>query len=517
MAAKTTSVELKGDKVQARSLAEAHVPRLMFDFRRNQSFQDLKIYSETKKFFDQTGAYVGTVYMQSVNGAENIVVSCDAGKLAKPEEKHEAQVTPLPLARLVPCMRSKDNQYWVACLSGTFEGPYKLFKNVTGITAADMEDNVEANIDGQFMSTDGEYYLFFVAQTGLLPASLTSDNTDPGPNYQPSLDAVSEIVCQIDDVAPILTECPAGNQFYTILPNYVGVIYGDWSYKNTGSTGYIDRYIVFGDVNNYLPEAYVGQYTSYSQTYHTKAGSGVDSFFIRWGGGLFPTGCDFHNVQVPDYTDHAQEWALDSARDTYEAVGWQGGTSGNRADIVYQETSNNMFNGRFAVRMEQAYRNKFCCGYTKLNQTTHDITTVTASACTADADGEVNNSTITEYSDYFQVNSRPYLLQGPMTAHTPTYSTGSNMMKYYGTDSLAETTGLMSAVLAKPGDDDIAYHYVGPNNKNELTVTVFVATGVPKKHTIPKMLDVDGNLVEFYGEIFLGRLDTAIEEKVQLY
>jgi len=187
MAAKTTQVDLKGDKVQARSLAEAHVPRLMFDFRKNQSFQNLDIYSETKKFFDKTGAYVGTVYMQSVNGAENIVVMCDAGKKMEETRVTKELAVVENLANIVPCfIVTGDEPYseeivgYIACLSGSFLGPYQFFVKPSGDDKAVLEGFYHSGFEdyvaatafpaSKFLAVCAEKTILYFLPSGTAPA-----------------------------------------------------------------------------------------------------------------------------------------------------------------------------------------------------------------------------------------------------------------------------------------------------------------------------------------------------------
>ena len=171
MAAKTTSIELKGDRVQARSLAEAHVNRLLFDFRKNASFQQLPIYSQTKKFYDQTGAYVGTVYMQTVNGAENIVVHCGAGR--KYKEEHLEIERPNMIDQLIPCIIvTKPESYseeivgYIVCMSGSFLGPYVYVEK--------PEDDDKAVIEG-FYHEGFQYYVEDLALPGMHQLGIAPD------------------------------------------------------------------------------------------------------------------------------------------------------------------------------------------------------------------------------------------------------------------------------------------------------------------------------------------------------
>jgi len=482
MAAKTTQVELKGDRVQARSLAEAHVPRLMFDFRRNQSFQDLAIYSETKKFYDQTGAYVGTVYMQSVNGAENIVVTCDAGKPEIPKEKHAEQITPLPLSRLVPCMRSGDNQYWVACMSGTFEGPYKLFKNVTGVTAADMDDNVEVNIDGQFMSTDGEYYLFFVAQTGVRPGGTDIDltgNLSETHDFTSSAGTIHVVICWGGCMGRNAWTSEADR---TVTENRSIMVYGtDIGLPRNG-------FIAVDESDRYGGNCWVSYGYGCSGELTVVEQDVIDA-------------CG--NVGNPGPTP---------GEDTFSIPG---GEYYNQWNTTYTAEGCSLWSGEYSVRIETNNHQNHAACYRTSSVETHTHRIRDYQIC--DLEGALLEETVTATTskcDYLKVNSTVYPLR---EVSSDTYPQFDNIgLKYYNTDSIAQITALLGAYIY--GQDQFGYYYVGPNSNNSLVSTNFprLLTG-QSRHTIPDMKDADGNLVEFYGEIFLGRVDYAIEEKVQLY
>lgn len=178
--ARTTKLDLRGDRVKARAIAEAHVNRLLFDFRRNQSFQNLAIYSETKKFFDQSGRFVGTVYMQSVNGAEDVVVHCLSGE-QKQIRKERIEI-PSSTQLIVPVMIGLNKvgaefiiTHFVACLSGTFEPEYYVFKNTQEFQlsefdspdSADLDEKKIADGDAPIRGSSGPPSLFFINQTGI--------------------------------------------------------------------------------------------------------------------------------------------------------------------------------------------------------------------------------------------------------------------------------------------------------------------------------------------------------------
>jgi hypothetical protein len=483
MAAKTTQVELKGDRVQARSLAEAHVPRLMHDFRKNQSFQDLKIYSETKKFFDKTGAYVGTVYMQSVNGAENIVVSCDAGKPEVPKEETPKIPVPTPLTRIVPCIRSTDDQYWVACLSGTFEGPYRLFKNLVGVTYTDFLPANEANIDGQFLSTDGDYYLFYIAQSGNQPPF--------GSKITTSSNTTDYNVWEIDKWVVI---CPDGT-------GHLAQLFGATSSDITDTT----MTVMGEDIG--LPKG-VDRKTWDMTNEDSRCGvSRLPPEYDEATEGEVLAKCD-----NPTYTYLPLKWWITDLNPfsigvatmdrMYTYYGW----GARYEDMSLEFDNKNNHAVQFAETQRDAHK-------TSIQPITNDDCSYTYHPST------VTESSIIRIANKLKVDEDIYTLSEVYSSDDePTYYTQS--IKYYNTNNIAAKTALLgSAVYTDEyvADSDTyiyheryEYYYVGPNSQDELAKTEFVADYSKGTHTIPDIV-VDGVPLEFDGMVFLGRLDYVMQ------
>jgi hypothetical protein len=523
MAAKTTNVDLKGDRVQARSLAEAHVPRLMFDFRRNQSFQDLAIYSETKKFFDSSGQYVGTVYMQSVNGAENIVVSCDAGKPPVEEKKFEEPVVPTPLAQFVPCIRSTDNQYWVACMSGTFEGPYRVFRNTLGVTAEQMSDTNEAALNRKFLSTDGELQLYFIAQTGTRDTgTLDMYNVAGGLLYDHNFSYIEDPRTTIYGYDALWTayrlsnpsrcvECLACHDAYPAPcvgpePVYIPTYDIDFSYDDT----FYHYYKYKGDKLNideyeeHLAKSKIG----ISGTYHL--GSCV-------------------NVPNPLIT--------------YEYSYFNG-----------EALLNYNFSSVVVKGMNLEDIENFACFYVDIVDSCTDTKSNTMSDCEAhhaSQQGPEMLPNVTSRAYHFQVNEDTFPFYSPpdftetranyidafqgdihRTDQSGLIEVGMvqyecysdrNMLKYYGEESLASTAGIMCGrVNTWQYDEDgfyleekcaaFHYNYIGPNNVTDngrdITTTTFVPEGADIQsyvHTIPN-IQANGEDIKFKGEVFMGMI-----------
>lgn len=185
--AKTTHIELRGDRDKAKTLTLAHAERLLLNFRSNTSFQNLKINANVTNFFDDTGRIVGTIYMQVVNGAENIVVTVPIVKI--PVEKREEELW-LPETELtqfiVPCFIVTDEDSfsekvigYIASTGGTWTGPYRFFpNNDTDIVMESFYNEGQEEYDAdlalenrRLLANEGDAgSLYFFKPSGTVPA-----------------------------------------------------------------------------------------------------------------------------------------------------------------------------------------------------------------------------------------------------------------------------------------------------------------------------------------------------------
>jgi hypothetical protein len=144
MPPRTTSVELKGDRDAAKQLAHAHLERLLYNFR-DCNKQKLPIHAQRVNFFDhKTGRQVAEVYMQTVHGAENVIITC----LPQHRERKEELVIKREESyeQIVPCFLvtgeaqgSEQILGYVVCLSGSFLPPYQWFPIPDGDTEVVLE------------------------------------------------------------------------------------------------------------------------------------------------------------------------------------------------------------------------------------------------------------------------------------------------------------------------------------------------------------------------------------------
>jgi len=509
MAAKTTSIELKGDRVQARSLAEAHVNRLLLDFRKNASFQSLPIYSQTKKFYDQTGAYVGTVYMQTVNGAENVVVSCWSGR--KYVEEHLEMERSESVSMIVPCMRSTDNHWWVACLSGTFEGPYYAFENIgDAFTPEMMDDNAEADLDGQLLAIGMSPInnipnpeLYFIAQTGKRPDGnyewIEATDADT-PRWEELTRAE-----QLSYVHEVIGECCAANGDSApggpAMTACVSIAVSPFAYAK----------ISHQSLNVFNQPSIVPNIVE-SETYNAVSeGFKICSFGLS-------SDCAFELITAYERYD---AYVADTEGDpTSSYAGLFDATTIDYTRGVFSFGSVDN-----STRVEEAYAINGAVCYRTRERTETTIQDITVSAeCLADSTIVTTIDNTDLYCDYFKVDATVFPLRTASSNEYPKYQQAFyNQVKYYNTDSMARITGMMSAYILETSStsDWFEYNYVGPNSQNDIASTRFeeFLYGGYHEHSVAdaQNLPTDDEPVTFRGEIFLGEIRYSKTEKVKLY
>lgn len=498
MPLRTTAVELKGDKYRAEQLSLAHVERLLYNFRRNTG--SLNINAARVNFFDDTGKFIGEIYMHTVFGAETVIVKCPSGVTKKQEELKVI----LPTDRIVPCMRSTDNQWWVACLSGTFNGPYYAFKNIYNIAVEDMSDNEEINLNRKLISIGAPPIngaqsprLFFVAQTATRP-KLGS--------YGWELDATDE------------------------------------GFNGFGVQDYRFTYVE-------LPETPVYPHPAlHEQVFTTEYSYSVSQDHYIWE----------QQFSIPSRAFSYSE--------TRVVTGWRydfpAGPITDLLDIttVYDYATTTVQ----AIRAEQSSISNFACCYLewRVNETARYIETPGPDYT---ATIEISPEEIPHTKTYYlQVDDKVFeilkvedwhyngdslnnayyawLEEGPKEMVAPegglrNYGTpDGNTLKYYGPSSAAPITALFCGVVSTSepiydgsgytGSDTppecvrFDYHYVGPNTQEPDTIST--TTFIPEdatafEHIIANVIGLPSDdSIKFRGEIFLGLIRYQTEEIIPL-
>ena len=481
--ARTTAVELKGDRYKAEQLSLAHTQRLLRTFRENSAFQSLQQNKHEENFFDETGAYIGKISMQTVFGVEKVIVDVRSGR---PRPQKEAWKTDSRLvSQIVPCIRSVDNLWWVACLSGTFDGPYYAFKNIYEISAEEMDDNVEVELDKKLISIGtaplggGDLpKLFFIAQTGARPE---------GEEYE-----------LVPDSSFSRDMSHTGNSIQ---------ICGEIAKTDTSGTGHefataSEKINVFGQTLN-IPESNTSTTVTRTRTWIT-CSTGVDKIYEVCGESLaeetLPSITEFFARPQISYSD-GDRFHLSST--TIDCFPWGGNES---------------------VRSERANTENFAACYRCATRNIENLGARGYEPCAYTAPDYVYDiiDTDTEtFCDYFKVDAVDYPLRGESESIYPRFS--QRGLKYYNTDSPAAITAITAAradYLLDGVTYSWPYYYVGPNSDYDLARTLFIPdSGVygGDGHIIPNVIGLDDDTVMFEGEIFLGMIQYTVTEKKQVY
>jgi len=526
--ARTTAVELKGDRYKAEQLSLAHTNRLLRTFRENSAFQSLQQNKHEENFFDETGAYIGKISMQTVFGVEKVIVDVRSGK-PRPQ-KEEWVLRTRQVSQVVPCIRSADNLWWVACLSGTFEGPYYAFKNIYEISAAEMDDNVEIELDKKLISIGGASLsggeppkLFFIAQTGKRDTGTTTNedyiNLYEDPLYSATNDLTYDTVSQVNR-----------NHLEQIPGRY------EWCDASLATTGF--PWVAMYDDSFSYEQPFVREVTHSGEiipvpplkfrTYHNRAGI--------WGTNTAISDLDY---QIQGLPSNLYEYTSTTPRSFYGA----GYDAFDHAIPYYK-----------GISIEPGDVSNFAAGYSALiiaqvnnwDQPGTCLDLAIGSALPWDYRG------VFKRSYCFHVNDKVLVFHNPpdFYDHIQFVSylyfrveiTGvddeeadiqhelycpSNALKYYGKEDSEKAVGLMCGIAKRftinfdtgyPENREYLgfyYNFIGPNTDG--VSTPFIPDNMSvREHIIPG-ITYEGEDIIFKGEIFLGMIQYTVTEKKQVY
>lgn len=395
--------------------------------------------------------------MQSVHGAETIVVDVPSGGAFVPKEELW-KVDQYRLKRIVPIIRSSDNLYWVACLGTGFDGPYYVFENINNITEAELDGTSDSLLHNTKISTGkGVLYgdlspeLFFIAQTGVVADPEKIENGD----------------FEWVDVTETSTSTTYVGEETFYCPSMAVVYYwtGDDLANQTSTLN------VFGTPLS-IPVEY------------------WDSVEVQ--NNSFP----WQDVSVEDFWTNAQFIGKEIIITD----------SGLRVDVADQ----------YSVRIEPGDLTNFAAHY-KTETWTYNYHEVTITdPCDSETPTTVEETETTLYQDYFQVDSTVFPLRDSTASAFPKFTIAD--LKYYNTDNPAAITGILSEYVEVVSGTEysIKYYYVGPKSDNTLHTTEFIPGAWRFQHIIANVSGID-DTVQFGGDIFMGRIEIELaEEKTKL-
>lgn len=447
---------------------------------------DLSILTGIKNFDDGT-----EVTYSLIHGIEEITIDAPIET-----EKNPEKIVEKPIDRILPVMRCTENRYWVVCLSGTFEPPYMVFKNIFDIPEDEMDDNVENEMDNKLISVRGDMQLFFVAQTGLMPDKISSTEIpDAEPISSAPINNVTGYLC-----SPVWYRedmCHSGIN----VPVYQAKYYQKFQYSPINNN--YESYLLCDGIQIDLPIS-IG---SYSKT-HTgwDSSTGPDSY-IWYFGGIYP--CPdptiFSNEVYPDYLASVvdSDQYINSVMPDSILAG-----DVNFADEIHVNSisiSISFPSGKYSVRYESA--TAFCAlYYSNTLNSTFDLTPPAGPPwCSTVPDGTSSSSENEQEAYFIRLDEKEFPIVG--NSEYPEPVQGDNQAKYYGKDSQAGISCIMSAGLMNADYDftAIEYYYIGKNNRTKLTTTSFETLENDFKHSIQDMDEL--NDVIFEGKIFMAKLE----------
>lgn len=481
-------------------MSHFHELRAHLGLMKMTNVQNLPIVFGTKEFDDGT-----TARFQLIHGRESIDVFAPSpitgGEIVKTvKEDYE---------RIVPVIRSVDDEYWVACLGGGFNGPYYAFRNIHGITAEQLEDNNEYDLDKTLISkgdlplseTTGIPSLYFISQTGIRVDFTLSDGI--GGNLTNSTD-------QQDTFSDLFQA-----HWDTLIPPPTEECYPN---------GTQDQWIYYNNLNH-LFEPRTHQHVEY----------GGDTIPTK--GNQFDFDRRMVGIAVIDTSNHYFEPAIPSPLDPKSF----GGTT----ETTFDEHKTTIFGG--SLEVADVSKGAFSLSYQL------QVGSVATQDPYVDCTDKASRRGI-DYGDFaptsrvynFQVEDEVFPYHTPpdvgssigglsslgsydelLVAGAQECHTDHNMIKYYGEESGAKRTGIMCARIHLytgewdpdtyediPGECvQFMYNYakLSDTKENKVITTTFPAEAGVSEHTIPSAEGID-NTTMFKGEIFMGRITATGKE-----
>ena len=466
-----TQYALTGDHQRAHS--HFHEARAHLGKMKMINVNNLPIISGIKYFDDGSVAT-----FKVVHGKEDIHIVSPMAQLG-------GEIPPVPkkgieeIEQIVPVIRSVDNLHWVACMSGTFEGPYYHFPNTFEIPEEAFDDNAEVDLNRQLISIGISPIedsieppeLYFIAQTGVRPE---------GDEYElvPDSSASSDL-------------SHTGNTVQ---------VCGDVGLTDTSGTGHefssaSEKINVFGQTLS-IPESNTSTTVTRSRTWIT-CSAGIE---------------DVYSVCAEDLATPYLPPAYEFFAQPHESY-----SEGDSRHITSSSLDYFPWSGNESVRPERGNIENFAACYRHTTRNIENLGAREYDPCAVSAVDYVYDiiDTDTEtFCDYFKVDEVEYPLRGESDSTYPRFL--QKGLKYYNTDSIAATTAITAALakyLLDGVEDSWPYYYVGPNSRDDLTRTLFIpepgAFG-PDGHIIPNVEGLDDTVL-FKGEIFLGLVKYEIE------
>lgn len=450
---------------QGLAMSHFHELRAHLHQLKRVNVNQLPIVFGTKEFDDGTVARY-----QLIHGREKVMVF--APSYRKEQAIELEKVIKMQDERIVPCIMARDNSGFVACLSGTFDGPYLWFPNhdypwewLTDKGAYDYdEEDTLKNMTLLSTLSSGET-LSFLDPTGMVPDNFNPevDDGSPDPERTSTTTGWERFICSGWGIC--------------ILPGVIG---------STGGPKF-DQVWWWGQ-----PSEIKGDLLA-----ETSVGSSIVT--------------KQHAAQPED------EFTIQNCYDWADI-----GVSITRAfDYVVtgQQTSLDFFLWQDSVKAKENSMDEFAAAYSRDidDYNIHYLRTLTC-----DTSGGMVSFVTTDYppdSEWtttgqlvINVDNTEYIIdewpEHEAVGDTWKYDQGVDALKYYGKGTRPGITALWFGPRNcwGVGFVDVSYVYVHPSSEQQFTVTKFdvLQTNSPRHH-IPNVVGMDyDNEPEFDGHIFMG-------------
>lgn len=485
MPVRTTNIELKGDRYKSRNLYLAHAARLLEDFRKNSSFQELSINSMTQNFIDKdTGKLVGNIYIQSVYGAEKIIVTTPP-TIEKPIKREEYLKYDF-IELIVPIIRSSDNAHWLACLSGKFDGPYVHFKNIF---------NISDDVFYTFAQED-EYHLKLISKGD----TQLNNSVEPPELYlvSPTGETPDEDGYHPEEYEFVQNASSGSEYSYTGESIWIcsGINLGGYkdSFRGTQYSNTTQKLYIFGNILDNID-------------YELNSNFNLERAWVVCSTSTEPPPTTEADV-ITACSGRDYSWITEEIFFGYDDLT---GLEYEYGIKLTEGSSDSPWSGSYSVKAERNNVNNSVVCFRTTTTSTTVITSLPWDPCTG---GSINTNTENSatYQDFIMVDGTQYPLRDKTAESLPRYF--QRDMKYYNTDRSIATTAL---VATNKGNIDTNYErwlycYVGPNSNNGLHITEFFPESGNIYHKIPNVPGLDEDVL-FNGKIFMGLIRYKVERK----
>lgn len=473
----------------------------MHQLEMNNVFQLAQVASD--KVFDD-GTVIGC---SIVNGVKQTIISgpieeeaiSGEDKKRKVEREHiSEQIVPLIMVTDIddegPSYRPDPVEGivlgFIACMSGTFEGPYEFFPNTheyshnefwTEFSSWQLEDTLA---DGTVLADKIDKSLCYIKPTGEFNFAQETEEEGSIPTVEYGPTYVHTTFCLSLDCGSLLDCGPL-------------IMFSQHRMKTGSVDGTLtSHYEVQGERLD-IPGFWYMQQEEIDMEY--RAGTWTNEAYV----------CGMHDCNsYGSGTLHIKELVEDMIWESWPSASFQGSHDG-ASFVRYVE-----FPNWAHVSAEAANVENFACFYSTEYFDESSSTVVTnrfpsetcPALCSSDKIITGGYDAVNTNTAWFGVDGTQHKIPGMLESPNEWGFIQQFGLNYYGSDNIA--TGIMAGQFWLPEPGVRVYCYVGPNSGGKISITKFDSTSSDRaQHEIPGIIGMSSEIAEkalFHGEVLLG-------------